>query len=151
MKKVIFLSIVLITVVGLLAGAQIIQMQVQVYPQQVLANAPFKVFVSAYSTSGEPVSYITATFNGTTLKASGSTAAFDFTAPSVVQSSQDFPLLIRAVMQNGESFDKQTTVTVSINANPVIEIDKSISSCKFKCADKCNGYFNYKRNCNRGC
>lgn len=128
MKKVIFLLIVLITVVSLFAGAQIIQMQVQVYPQQVLANAPFKVFVSAYSTSGEPLSYITATFGGKTLKATGSTAAFDFTAPSVIQSSQDFPLLVSAITQNGESFDKQTTVTVSINANPVIEIGKLMPS-----------------------
>ncbi|MGC8544832.1 hypothetical protein [Athalassotoga sp.] len=128
MKKVIFLLIVLITVVSLFAGAQIIQMQVQVYPQQVLANAPFKVFVSAYSTSGEPISYITTTFDGKTLKATGSTAAFDFTAPSVIQSSQDFPLLVNAITQNGESFDKQTTVTVSINANPVIEIGKLIPS-----------------------
>lgn len=128
MKKVIFLLIVLITVVSLFAGAQIIQMQVQVYPRQVLANAPFKVFVSAYSTSGEPISYITTTFDGKTLKATGSTAAFDFTAPSVIQSSQDFPLLVSAITRNGESFDKQTTVTVSINANPVIEIGKLISS-----------------------
>ncbi len=128
MKKVIFLSILLIAVAGLFASAQVIQMQVQVYPQQVLANAPFRVLVSAYSTSGEPISYITTTFNGTTFKATGSTAAFDLVAPSVIQSSQDFPLTITAVTQSGESFSKQTNVVVSINANPVIEIGELIPS-----------------------
>lgn len=128
MKKVIFLLSFLITIVGLMANAQVVQMQVQIYPQQVLANAPFKIFVSAYALSGEPISYISATFDGTSAKCTGSTASFEFIAPSIAQSAQNFPLVISARTQNGEVFDKQSTVTVSINANPVIEIGKPIPS-----------------------
>lgn len=127
MKRFIFIFGILM-IIGLYGMAQIIQMQVQIYPQQVLANAPFKVFVSAYSTSGEPISFITATFNGLTLKATGSTASFDFIAPSITQAVQNFPVSIVARAQNGETFSKESTITVSINANPVIQIGKPIPS-----------------------
>ncbi len=127
MKRFIFIFAIFM-IIGLSGMAQIIQMQVQVYPQQVLANAPFKVFVSAYSTSGEPISFITATFNGFTLKATGSTASFDFIAPSITQAVQNFPISIVARSQSGETFSKESTITVSINANPVIQIGKPIPS-----------------------
>lgn len=128
MRKTTLIFFIFMVVFGLLGLAQIIQMQVQIYPQQVLANAPFRVFVSAYSASGEPISFITATFNGVSLKATGSTASFEFTAPSLEQAIQNLPIEITAETQSGQTFSKESVITISINANPVIQIEKPIPS-----------------------
>jgi hypothetical protein len=129
MKRAIIFFMFLLVTVSLIASAQVIQLQVQIYPQQVLVNAPFKVLVSAYSmNSNDQIAAISAIFNGVEKRVSGSTASFEFIAPSINTSSYDFPLEVKVLTQNGETFEKDATITVSVNANPVIFIDNPIPS-----------------------